>query len=393
MASLADAIDDSDLDEDLELAAAIRMSMSLNDTIPTVDQTDDDLLLQEALLTSMGLGDSTSKVRPASPSVCTQLVSSEEDSQIELMKEIEDAKRQASDSAKKRRKSAKKLAKRNKNLTTTQTRSTSIKSMSVDELRSELRRLFVPSPWPKDQEGLSSLLCSIVNNRSKQDEAPSPIRPKNKRRNGKKGAGRGQVASPSSTYSPSYSAPSAKKTMEEMNSEDLIMKQVLAQSLKECGGGVGGSGGSTSNSSSNNTRSLSSDVTRHLHYSLAMEEQKTLERAMKNEQEDYERITLFSSLDENIRLEAEKQWKIHIHNHETIGGNKPTTDFIVSLAMDIVARKKREKEKELQLIEEAKLKKRNNETREERAARFAKAYEKRQNKMKENTNTKPTPGK
>jgi hypothetical protein len=105
------------------------------------------------------------------------------------------------------------------------------------------------------------------------------------------------------------------------------------------------------------------------------------------------KITLFSSLDENIRLEAEKQWKIHIHNHETIGGNKPTTDFIVSLAMDIVARKKREKEKELQLIEEAKLKKRNNETREERAARFAKAYEKRQNKMKENTNTKPTPGK
>ena len=258
--------------------------------------------------------------------------------------------------------------------------SASIDNMNEDELRSELRRLCVPFPWPVDKNGLSTLLFSIVNGRI-QNKPKSPIRPRSnskserknkKRRANRKGAGRGQQPLP---VSPPVAAPSTKTSMDEMSSEELIMKQVMAQSLKESGGASGAG--------------TSSDVTRHLHYKLAMDEQKALERAMQFEKEDYERQQTFAFLAPEVRIEAEQQWSTYMQAFETTGARKPTTDFVVSLAKDIVARQRREaqlqEEENLaaQNLEEEKiLQKRNNETREERAERFAQAFEARQNKTR-----------
>ena len=99
---------------------------------------------------------------------------------------------------------------------------------------------------------------------------------------------------------------------------------------------------------------------------------------------DYERQLIFSSLDLEIQTEAEIQWVQHMETFNTTGGSKPTTDFIVSLSQDIITRRKREAEEQIleeenkkMKEEEQKLKARNSETREERAARFAAAYENR----------------
>ena len=304
------------LDEDLQLARALQMSLALGSstTCPSpahVTSQEDDLLLQQALLTSLGLESdttvpttttttTTTTGRPASPSLNETMLTQEDDSQAHLFEEIETVKRQASSSAKKRRKSAKKLAKRNKKMnTSTFAISASIDNMNEDELRSELRRLCVPFPWPVDKNGLSTLLFSIVNGRI-QNKPKSPIRPRSnskserknkKRRANRKGAGRGQQPLP---VSPPVAAPSTKTSMDEMSSEELIMKQVMAQSLKESGGASGASGASGAGTSS--------DVTRHLHYKLAMDEQKALERAMQFEKEDYERQQTFAFLPLNLLI-------------------------------------------------------------------------------------------
>jgi hypothetical protein len=377
--------------EDLQLARALQMSLGSSTTCPSPAQDmtsqEDDLLLQQALLTSLGLeSDTTVHHRPASPSLNETMLTQEDDSQAHLFEEIEAVKRQASSSAKKRRKSAKKLAKRNKKMnTSTFTISASIDNMNEDELRSELRRLCVPFPWPVDKNGLSTLLFSIVNGRI-QNKPNSPIRPrsnskserKNKKRraNRKKGAGRGQQPLP---VPPPAAAPSTKTSMDETSSEELIMKQVMALSLKE----------SRCDSSGASGAGTSSDVTRHLHYKLAMDEQQALERAMQFEKEDYERQQTFAFLAPKVRIEAEQQWSTYMQAFETTGARKPTTDFVVSLAKDIVARQRREaqlqEEENLaaqKLAEEKLLQKRNNETRAERAARFAQAFEARQNKTR-----------
>ena len=385
------------LDEDAGLLAAIRMSLD-DDANPNRPQhqslpSSDDVLLQQALaasLTICNLNNNTTPTRAASPVSHDQLIVDEEDeTQAELMQQIEDAKRQASSSAKKRRKNAKKLAKRNKknNVKPERIRSASINDMNSDELRSELRRLCVPLPWPKEQSGLSALLFSIVDKRSKtKNEQTSPIRSKSQRNSRKvknrtirttkkKGAGRGQEPKMDAEV-----APSTKILIENVDTDDLLMNAILAQSLRESqreenDKNKNGSNGSYNNGTLNE---------RHLHQSLAMEEQKQLERAMEENMKDYERQLIFSSLDLEIQTEAEIQWVQHMETFNTTGGSKPTTDFIVSLSQDIVARRKREAEEQIleeenkkMKEEEQKLQARNSETREERAARFAAAYENR----------------
>jgi hypothetical protein len=121
---------------------------------------------------------------------------------------------------------------------------------------------------------------------------------------------------------------------------------------------------------------------RQIHRSLAVEEQIQLERAMEENNQEYERQLIFSSLDSKEQNEAEIQWSQHMEKFQRAGGRKPTTDFIVSLAKDIVARRSREEKDASEAEEQKKLSARNNETRQERAKRFAAAYEARQQRQK-----------
>jgi hypothetical protein len=393
MASLASLIQDSDLDEDEYLQAAIRMSMGETGEMCVKDSSlndlplSDDVMLQQALAASLtlssGIENNSSRRRAASPVLHDRLLQEEDTTQAELMEHIEAAKRQASSSAKKRRKSAKKLAKRNKrnNIKTSTSISASISGMNADELRSELRRLCVPLPWPTNHEDMSALLFSVVDKRTGKKEVPSPIRPrrnsKSQRKSRKgKGAGRGQQPLPSAPDFDVYKTradvvPSIKIPIENVDTDELLLKSILAQSLRES------QRGTSSVSAAPPPPTVPMNTTRHLHQSLAMEEQKQLERAMEENMLDYERQLTFSSLDSNVQAEAEIQWIKHTNDFNRAGGRKPTTDFIVSLAKDIISRQKREAKETKEAEEEKQLLARNSETREQRAARFAAAYEKR----------------
>ena len=398
MASLSTTINDSDLDEDEMFAAAIRMSMGQQQPDTSTTTGGDDLLLQQALAASLSFSQGThdhddnstttaSPLRAASPVLHDQLLCEKDVSQAELMERIEETKREASSSAKQRRKSAKKLAKRNSRNGTGSaiSISTSINSMDMDELRSELRRLCVPLPWPPNQEGLSSLLFSVVSERSlrKKKKEESPIRQRknskssrnSRKKNKRKGAGRGMEPVP---VAPDLSrpTPSMKVPLENMDTDDLLLRSIIAQSLRERGGGSGG--GITSQVDV--ARRGMND--RQMHQSFAVKEQIRLERAMEENNQDHERQLIFSSLKANEKKEAEIQWKKYMEKFQRSGGRKPTTDFIVSLAKDIVARKHREERDASEAEEKEKVVARNNETREERANRFAAAYEARQGRQK-----------
>lgn len=432
MASLASTIDESDIDEDLALAAALQMSLSSSPSEQDITSSPsqpshsgnalsggtlgiEEQLLQQALNASLGIESHAATATASNvvdgpiPARSCQLVSQGDASQEQLMAEVEEAKALASSTAKKRRKSAKKLARRNRRSNSGAgvgeiIISNTVDQMGDDELRSELRRLCVPFPWPSDRDGLAELLKSVISSRAKKsgNKDASPIRKqtktsgKSRRRKQRKFVPSGdKKSSPASAGEIN----SAAKTegVNDIDSDDLIIKQVLAASLKEF----------------SESRNLGSDTrkgghpggfnhpTRKLHNSLALEEQKQLERALEENAEDYERQLIFAGLDHDVRVEAEQSWKQLMEDFSLRGGPRPSTEYVVSLARDTVARRieesktieeslrmaelaekeriaKAEKESEELLIQ-----KRNTESRRARAARFAAAFDKRQAQKKQ----------
>ena len=460
MASLASAIGDSDLDEDLALAAALQMSLAdsgagasgaAREAAPGASQRGEpanpgggvadleDQLLQQALNASLGIdaayqgslsvpsasdgqGSAASGAGAPIPSRSVQLLSQNDASQEELMMGIERAKAKASKSAKKRRKSAKKLARRNRRSNSGAgvgdiIISNTVEKMDDDELRSELRRLAVPFPWPPDHDGLAELLKTVVSARANNKKSngksstaatrngdPSPIRPKKnrgRRRKQRKFMPSGDLVAPSASAE-------ANSGLEHASSDDLILKQVLASSLRDTQGcsaadSVGSKGGRPGGFHL---------PTKSLHNTLAMREQMELERALEENAEEYERQQVFASLDSEVRIEAERIWKQSLSEFRERGGTRPTTDFVISLARDTVSRKVEEAkavEESINLAAEAEklraaealsvaeatlIKERNSEDRRARAARFAAAaFDRRQRLAKSDSNSKKaTPG-
>ena len=431
MASLTSCIPDDTLDEDLMLQHALAMSVSdahgqetegvgassrggaTSSDVGTrcgADSFDShdtaDQLLQRALEASMQeLGLKDEHERNESESVDTQdgslvlrntgndvrgpdiamrgiLVSQKEPTQSELLKEVLEANQRASKSAKKKRKKARKLAKRNSR-SSPQSLGTALKNsasrMNADELRAELRSLFVPSPWPKTQEGLQELLERVIEERAaRQKKERSPIRPR-KRRGSKKKKNLGasfhqRVAAQDKGGA---SAPSTKTDINDLDSDDLVLQQVIRASLASTtfGSNLGDSG------------RLMQGV-RSLHKSLAMQEQIELERALEQNAEHSRRQLIFASLDPDVRKEAENIYERLEAEFKKRGGVPPSTDYVVSLAQDTIkkqvvegeaARRAEEKAllKEQEKREEEQVRLRNLESRRVRAARLAAAAEKR----------------